>query len=133
MSYNWQNGELITAEKLNQTGGSGNSYAIHVTVGEETGEGVYSCTVAESISDIRNAVEQGKFVFAIMSDGEGSTNTLYLDSTTPTSINLRSLSGDPGYHAPTSSDLACLQLTGAKLPDDDSYEWLFQMWRFASR
>lgn len=57
MSYNWQNGELITAEKLNQTGG-GLSDTLIVNVTNNHGTATFDKTYQE----IYDAVEDGKTI-----------------------------------------------------------------------
>lgn len=55
MSYNWQNGELITAEKLNQTGGGSDVLVVHGTLDEEN----ETLTVVEDVDNIFNVLNDG--------------------------------------------------------------------------
>lgn len=56
MAYTWTNGEVITAEKLNQTGGSGGGGIFKVTV---SGEFPSSFTTDKSSDEILEAWQSG--------------------------------------------------------------------------
>ena len=60
MSYNWQNGEVITAEKLNNTGSSDSSddiFVIHITSIDSAN---YTATIEETYADLFAAYTSGK-------------------------------------------------------------------------
>lgn len=68
MSYNWQNGELITAEKLNQTGGGSDTFIVHVIADYSESEEEPSVTVEEPVDDIFNALSNNRDVVAFVRD-----------------------------------------------------------------
>ena len=62
MSYTWQDGEIITAEKLNQTSGSSGPLIVHVTGDRE------NMTADKTSTEIMQAVLSGQTVFMSYDD-----------------------------------------------------------------
>ena len=87
MSYNkttWANGDVITAEKLNNIedgiagagGGDGGIYIIHAESSSTDND--FSVTVEENVADIKNAIESGLNVIMDIVDQGGGTTRLGL-------------------------------------------------------
>lgn len=54
MSYTWVNGELITAEKLNNTGGGGGVFVINASTGNDD-----SPVLDKTVDEIIDAIQDG--------------------------------------------------------------------------
>ena len=65
MAYTWTDGELITAEKLNNTGGGdvGGAFIVNLTITEYSAED-YVITADKSFSEVQAAIENGMLVYA---------------------------------------------------------------------
>ena len=66
MAYTWTDGELITAEKLNNTGGGdvGGAFIVNLTITEYSADD-YVITADKSFSEVQAAIENGMLVYAI--------------------------------------------------------------------
>ncbi len=62
MSYNWQNGELITAEKLNQTGGG----SLRINISMEVDGDTTTYTMDKTWQQIHDAFVSGSDCYGYM-------------------------------------------------------------------
>lgn len=78
MAYTWTNGELITAEKLNATGGSGGGYDL--VIGALYNTGTYELTLDKTYSEIKTAIQNDNSVIVKFATDEQPTDyyLLYL-------------------------------------------------------
>lgn len=71
MSYTWTNGEVITAEKLNATGGSGGGYDL--VIGALYNTSTHELTLDKTYSEIKTAIQNDNSIIVKFATDEYPT------------------------------------------------------------
>ncbi len=62
MAYTWTNGEVITAEKLNNTGSGVGEFVINITGAYDETEEIIICTADKTYSEVLDAYNNGRHI-----------------------------------------------------------------------